>query len=76
MSDQNSGNPQDTASRPRLLQVIHSIGAALLGVQSHRNRERDFTRGDPKDFILVFVVAVVLFTIGMAIAVNVMLSGI
>ncbi|MGH8462244.1 MAG: DUF2970 domain-containing protein [Stenotrophobium sp.] len=36
-----------------LWQTIASVGAALFGVQSRKNRERDFTHGKPLHFILV-----------------------
>lgn len=34
------------------LQVAQSVGAALIGVQSSKNRERDFKTGKPLHFII------------------------
>ena len=61
--------------KPNILQVIISVLASLLGVQSARNRERDFTRGDPKDYIGVYVALVVLFVVGMMVVVNMVLAS-
>lgn len=41
--------------------VAHSIGAGLLGVQSSKNRERDFTHGKPMHFVIGGVVGTLLF---------------
>lgn len=35
-----------------LLQVLGSVLAAAFGVQSRDNKVRDFTRGNPRHFIL------------------------
>ncbi len=32
--------------------IVQSVGAALIGVQSSKNRERDFTQGKPLHFII------------------------
>ena len=37
----------------RFRQVMGSVAAAFLGVQSGQNRERDFKLGRPRDFILM-----------------------
>jgi len=34
------------------LQVAQSVGAAMLGVQSSKNRKRDFQTGKPLHFII------------------------
>jgi hypothetical protein len=61
--------------KPNLLQVIASVLASLLGVQSGKNRERDFLKGDPKDYIGVYVGLVVLFVISMIVVVNMVLAS-
>ncbi|MCK5874338.1 MAG: DUF2970 domain-containing protein [Alcanivoracaceae bacterium] len=61
--------------KPNLLQVIGSVLASLLGVQSGKNRERDFEKGDPKDYIGVYVALVVLFVIGMIVLVNMVIAS-
>jgi hypothetical protein len=44
-----------------LLQVMGSVLAAAFGVQSRDNKVRDFTRGNPRHFIL----AGALLTVGL-----------
>ncbi|GAB3384032.1 DUF2970 domain-containing protein [Azotobacter armeniacus] len=51
-----------------LRQMLHSVLAAALGVQSGKNRARDFARGKPSHFILLgvgFTVLLVLLLFGM-----------
>ena len=48
--------------------TMKSVGAAFLGVQSNKNREKDFTQGKFSHFMVGGLIAVVLF-IGMLIAV-------
>ncbi|MCG8393229.1 MAG: DUF2970 domain-containing protein [Pseudomonadales bacterium] len=73
MSDQQQAPEQD--SKPGLLQTIQSILAALFGVQSAKNRERDFTKGDAGNYIGVYVVLVIALVIGMVITVNLVLDA-
>ncbi len=55
-------NNQDNKKKgPNLLQVISSVLAAAFGVQSAKNRERDFQHGNAVTFIGVGVVATLLF---------------
>ena len=46
-----------------MLQVIGSVLAAGFGVQSEKNRERDFKAGSSKHFVIVGLVATILFVI-------------
>lgn len=46
-----------------LRQMLHSVLAAALGVQSGKNRARDFSRGKPSHFILLGVGFTVLFVL-------------
>jgi len=48
---------------PSLWQVIQSVAAAFFGVQSERNRQRDFTRGKPSQFIIIGLLATALFVL-------------
>jgi hypothetical protein len=42
-------------------ETFKSVGAAFFGVQSEKNRERDFTTGKLSHFIIAGLIAVVLF---------------
>jgi len=55
--DESTGKPAPRRLGP--LQVIGSVFAAGLGIQSSKNRERDFKHGR----IGVFIVAGILFTL-------------
>lgn len=48
---------------PTLWQMLLSIFSAALGVQSQKNRERDFTHGNPVHFIVLGVVFTLLFAL-------------
>ena len=43
----------ETATSPTLLQVLSSVCAAFFGVQSSHNRRRDFTHGNPWQFVVI-----------------------
>ena len=54
--------PQDDKEKlaePSFLEVTMSVLAAALGVQTSKNSERDFSRGNQ----LVFIIAGLLFTV-------------
>lgn len=57
---------------PSLWQTTLSVLSAFFGVQSSRNRERDFTRGNPVHFIVIGLgmtgVVVLLFYMAMRFA--------
>lgn len=46
-----------------LTQVIKSIMAAFLGVQSEENRAKDFTTGKASQFIIVAIIGVIVFIV-------------
>ncbi|KZX63776.1 MULTISPECIES: DUF2970 domain-containing protein [unclassified Alcanivorax] len=74
MSEQHH-NPANQDKKPTLIQTISSILAALFGVQSAKNRERDFTKGDAGNYIGVYVVLVLALVIGMVVTVNMVLDA-
>jgi len=46
-----------------LWQVIKSALAALFGVQSNAARERDFAKGTPGQFVIVGLLAAIVFVL-------------
>lgn len=44
-----------------LFQLITSVSAAMFGVQSDKNRERDFAKGNIWHFIIIGVVLALVF---------------
>ena len=53
------GSMTNTQKAPSFWQVIMSVLAAAIGVQNSKNKERDFTNGNP----LVFIAAGLIFTV-------------
>lgn len=60
---------------PSLFQVIGSVFAMWFGVQSGKNRERDFGHGSATTFIVVGVGFTIFLVIAVIIAVKLALSG-
>ena len=58
-----SSHGEDPNKAPTLTwtQILRSSLAAGLGVQSSRNRERDFVDGSPRRFIVMGLVLTILF---------------
>ncbi len=54
-------NQDNDKKGPNLFQVLGSVLAAAFGVQSAKNRERDFQHGNAVTFIGVGVVVTILF---------------
>ncbi len=50
-------------SKPTLKQVIQSVLAAAIGVQSRKNRERDFEHGSLSSYLVVGAIATALFVL-------------
>ena len=46
-----------------ILQVFGSVVSSFIGVRSNEKRERDFSRGHARDFIIVGVLLTVLFVL-------------
>lgn len=70
MSDQKTPNP----GSPSLWQIISSILAAAFGVQSSKNRERDFAQGKTRHFIIGGIIFTVLFIATIVMIVKTVLS--
>lgn len=44
-----------------MINTFKSVAAAFFGVQSNKNRERDFSQGKLSHFIIVGVIGVIVF---------------
>jgi hypothetical protein len=69
---------QDDASEEGLtvLQLMGSVLAAAFGVQSSRNRQRDFSRGKPGQFIIVGIILTAVFVLTIAGVVSLVLRSV
>jgi hypothetical protein len=65
---------QAEENKPSLLQVVKSVMAASFGVQSNANRERDFTKGSPGQYIIIGLVFTILFVLGLWALVKLIMS--
>ena len=61
-------------SKPSLLHVIKSVLAAGIGVQSNKNREIDFEHGSLPSYLIVGLVATVLFILSLIFIVSIILD--
>ena len=75
MSEENAVT-EDTAKKKKtnIGALVKSILAAAIGVQSNKNRERDFEEGNPLAFIIGGFVFTALFIITIATIVGFVLS--
>lgn len=64
---------QESERTPGLFQAMASAVAAAFGVQSDRNRERDFKHGKARNFIIAGVLFTVLFILAIVVIVKLVL---
>jgi hypothetical protein len=65
----------DEQAPPTLWQTVGSVAASFFGVQSGRNRQRDFSRGKPLHFIVIGLVMTVAFVLVIWVAVRLALRS-
>lgn len=59
--------------RPGFFTIVLSTLAAAIGVQSSKNRERDFAQGSPLPFVVAGIIFTVLFILTVVTVVNLVL---
>ena len=62
-------------NKPSLISVVKSILAAAIGVQSDKNRTRDFEQGSPLTFIVGGIVFTLVFIVSLSLIVGFVLSS-
>ncbi|MCV6622637.1 MAG: DUF2970 domain-containing protein [Cellvibrionaceae bacterium] len=74
---QDNQDPQeiDTTQKPGFLALIVSTFAAAFGVQTDKNRERDFQHGNIYSFIAAGILFTVFFVLGTVFLVKFILAG-
>ena len=60
--------------RPTPWQIIKSLLAGFMGVQSQEARERDFTHGNPAVYIIGGLVFTILFVVILVVIVNIIVG--
>lgn len=68
-------NHPEVPRQPGALAIVLSVLASFFGVQSGRNRERDFQHGNPIHFIAVGIGLTVVLILGIWLAVRVALRA-
>lgn len=56
--------------KPRFWDIVVSVLAALFGVQSDKNRQRDFNHGNPAVYVAIGAVFVILFVLTLVLVVS------
>lgn len=74
-SDQRSGAKPPATKSPSLLDTVLSVLASFFGVQSQKNRVRDFSSGKPIVFIVVAIVLTLVFVLTLWGVVQLMLKN-
>ena len=59
MSEQK--HQDDVDAPPRLREVLGAVFAAAIGIRSREDQERDFRRGSAAQYVVVGVIATLLF---------------
>ena len=70
-----SDKDRDQDEKPGLMQIVGSVLAAGFGVQSSKNRERDFKHGRARTFIIAGIVFTVIFVATVFTVVSTVLKG-
>ena len=71
----NAAQADASAASVSMMQVFGSIAAAFYGVQSSKNRERDFKSGKAKHFIAAGLIMTLVWYSTIYLIVNVVLSN-
>jgi hypothetical protein len=75
MSDKPVSDNTQQPEKPSFWQVVLSTLAAAIGVQSNKNRERDFTKGNIYTYALAGVIFTVIFVVAMILIVKTVLKA-
>jgi hypothetical protein len=67
--------PEDETSSRGFLGLLQSVLAAIFGIQSEKNRQADFKKGDASQFIMMGIVAVVVIVVTMVVVVSSVLES-
>lgn len=59
-----------SAQKPTLLQVVKAVLGAMVGVQSERQRQQDFTASSPLPYIVVGIIFTLLFVAALLLLVS------
>lgn len=72
--DTDQATPTEARQGTGFWNIAQSVGAAMIGVQSRKNRERDFTQGKPVHFLIGGVIGTLLFLLAVWLLVQYLLA--
>lgn len=75
MTDENQSNTDNSQKKLSLIQLIGSLFAGAIGVQSGKNRERDFETNSLMPFIIGGLIFTGLFVGSVILLVNYLLAS-
>lgn len=61
-------------SKPTIIQVVKSVLSAFAGVQSDKNRQKDFTQGELKLYVIAGIIFTAAFVAGLIFLVSAVLG--
>ena len=65
---------EQISSKPSFFQIIKAVSASMLGVQSQKNYQADFTTNSVVPYLVVGVIFVAVFILGLVLLVNMILA--
>lgn len=65
----------DSQGKRSFLAMVQSVFAAIFGIQSEKNRQEDFKKGDPAQYITLGIVAAIGLVLIMALVVSQVLES-
>lgn len=68
-------NSNQAQKKPNIVQVFGSVAAAAFGVQSSKNKERDFKKGKLGTFVAAGIIFTALFVLGLYLVVSTVLGN-
>ncbi|GFZ76355.1 hypothetical protein GCM10011403_19190 [Pseudohongiella nitratireducens] len=73
-SENNNSQPEEKGKKVSFLQTMGSVVAASFGVQSKKNKQRDFQNGSFASFVVGALIFTVLFVAVLLLVVNLVLN--
>mgnify|MGYP003631182755 FL=1 len=71
-----STEPTNSKTRKTsLVSLFKSVAAAFFGVQSNKNRKKDFAQGKLSHFIIVGIISVIIFISILILVVNIVIPA-
>lgn len=57
-------------AKPTVLEIVKSVFSAFIGVQSNANRQKDFTEGSLRNYIIIGILFTIAFVTTLALVVS------